>query len=83
MNNSANAQLLTIVIGDLMATAKELCKIYPEGTAVDFMDRKGEKVLASGTIALWDWDNWKCVLDSGKSYRFNDLRFTTQMRPRQ
>ena len=70
---SDKSDLLGNVFEHLLGPAKKLSKLYPEGSYVDFVHPRNGEILAKGTIAKWDWNNWKCVLDTGKYYRFNVL----------
>ncbi len=83
MSTSNNLKLLTAVIGGLLASVKELAERHPVGTEVDIVNKKEQSILVSGTITKWDWSNWLCVLNTGRTIRFNDFGYRIEMRLKQ
>ena len=67
------SDMLNKIFEHLLGPAKKLSKLYPEGSYVDFVNPRDGRILAQGTIYKWDWMDWKCILDTGKYYRFNEL----------
>jgi hypothetical protein len=74
---SPGGHLLVSVIGGIVGGIKELEKEFPVGTEVTFVGPQGP--FGSGTIYKWDYQNWKCILSSGRFARYNSLLYNVKI----